>query len=351
MNLFDIRRVFPKTLVSALFVSAMAVPAMAQTVETVTFPGPVDTGITQLDADGAPILTGVLYTPEGFEDLVEDGALVEGAMPISAVVLMHGCTGIWSNRTVGKTNTDGSPDLQNHIEKWAHELAQSGRVALVVDSYTPRRPTSVPAGQNANTFDSDWQNQCANEKYGGRVNPYTTRVLDARVAYDFLSGFEQIDLGQVGLLGWSQGAQSVLVELADSYRTETFQERPVSDQRFATGVVFYPGCNTNLGFGSKVSEGFWKPYTDVRMNMGTLDGFHSMCTSRFNRATHLLGSGSDIELPYAAYSGAKHSFDGESQSWPTDVCASPATGDVCAMNDADINSFEFFEDRLDAVMP
>ncbi|HRE89768.1 MAG TPA: hypothetical protein PK095_11590, partial [Myxococcota bacterium] len=183
MNLFDSQRFFQKTLATTFFATALATvtPALAQTVETVTFAGPAATEITQLDASGQPLLSGVLYTPDGFEELVDaEGQLAQGAVPISAVVLMHGCTGIWSNRVVGATNDDGSPNLQNHIEKWARQIASTGRVALVVDSYTPRFPTTVPAGQAAATFSADWQNQCDKEKYGGRVNPYTTRVLDAR---------------------------------------------------------------------------------------------------------------------------------------------------------------------------
>lgn len=349
MTLIDPRRI-RRPLVAAAFATALAAstPVLAQTVEIVTFPGPTGTAITQLDEDDDPILSGVLYTPEGFEELVDaDRVLLPDAEPVPAVVLMHGCTGIWSNRNVGATNGDGSPNLQNHIEKWALQLASEGVVALVIDSFTPRRPDAVPANQSPTTFDSDWQNQCRNERYGGQVNPYTTRVLDARAGYAFLETFAQVDAGRVGLLGWSQGAQSVLVEMADSFRTETFQARPQSDLLFATGVVYYPGCGTDLGFGSSVSGGFWKPYGDVRMNMGALDGFNTLCTSRFNRARSLLGSGPEVPvLPYATYEGAEHSFDGVSQDWPEAICEAPASGDVCAMNDSDINSLDFLLDRL-----
>lgn len=349
MTLIDPRRI-RRPLVAAAFATALAAstPVLAQNVEIVTFPGPAGTDITQLDEDDNPILSGVLYTPEGFEELVDaDGQLLLGAEPVPAVVLMHGCTGIWSNRDITARNNDLTPNLQNQIEKWALQLRSEGVVALVIDSYTPRRPTTVPAGRTVAEFNAEWQDQCKDRPYGGEVNPYTTRVFDARAGYAFLETFAQVDAGRVGLLGWSQGAQSVLVEMADSFRTETFQARPQSDLLFATGVVYYPGCGTDLGFGSSVSGGFWKPYGDVRMNMGSLDGFNTLCTSRFNRARDLLGDGPDAPLlPYATYQGAKHSFDGVSQTWPTDICEAPATGDVCAMNDSDINSLDFLLDRL-----
>ncbi|MCC6621868.1 MAG: hypothetical protein IT385_11470 [Deltaproteobacteria bacterium] len=293
---------------------ALGASAHAQQVETVEFEGPA--GVT---------LTGVLYTPADYEATADH----------PAVVMLHGCTGIWSNRTPGATNADGTPNLQNHVEKWG----------LAVDSYTPREPETLDTTDLAAR--QAWQNQCAGEVNGGKVDPYTTRVLDARAAYDFLTTEERVDDLRVGLLGWSQGAQSALVEAADKSR-DTNALRDTDDLLFSTTVVFYPGCGTNLGFGTSVSYGWWRPYVDLRMNMGKLDGFHGMCKTRMTRANTLAASlSSPPSIEFHDYTGADHSFDAVSQDWPEARCAEASpTGDECAMFDADIESLEWFETYL-----
>lgn len=160
------------------------------TAERVTFPGH---GIE---------LSGVLYKPRGYD---QDAGSVgsERRVRFSAVVMMHGCSGIWSERVVGATNRDGSPNLQNNIEKWGIKLAESHVVALAVDSFTPRTPAGV-------TSSEEWQNQCNDNPgpYAGAVSPYTDRVHDARAAWEFLNALPLIDGTKIGLLGWSHGAQA-----------------------------------------------------------------------------------------------------------------------------------------------
>ena len=293
--------------------------ALAQDAARVTFPGP--NGVT---------LSGVRYTPAGFAQ----------ASNLSAVVMMHGCSGMWSNRDPSADNTDGTPNLQNNVEKWGLELAAQGVVALAVDSFTTRTPAGVS--------DNDWQNQCSGATYASAVDSYTTRADDARAGYDWLAGdTAHIDGASIALLGWSHGAQASLVQAAATPRTSN-TARASADMVFAATVVFYPGCGSALGFNSP-SSSYFRPYADLRLNIGDADSFYANCQTRADRAVNNYGStaGSGHEVVFAGYSGAAHSFDNFSQTWPTTVCTgSSTTGDECAMRDADIESLEFLLGRI-----
>ncbi|OJH37339.1 hypothetical protein BON30_29030 [Cystobacter ferrugineus] len=297
-------------------VSLFASSASAQSVTLVTFPGPA--GDNTLESGQ---LSGVLYRPANYST----------SNNLRAVVLMHGCSGYWSNRAVGATNSNGTPNLQNQVEKWGLQLASQGIIALAVDSFTRRRPSTVPDSESAL-----WQDQCSGKKYAGRVDSYTTRVLDAQAARAWLATDSRIDPTRIGLLGWSHGAQAAMVEAA---------EKP-TNTLFRTTVLFYPGCGSKLGFGTPDAS-TWRPHHDLRFNIGTEDDFFLECKSRATTALSTYGStpGSGHELVFVPYPDAEHSFDGESQTWPT-AATTCSTPDTCAMKGADIDSLAFLLSRL-----
>lgn len=295
---------------AALSFHAMTASA-AITISEVTFSGP-----------GGVTLNGVLYAPDGF-DMGSD---------YSAVVMMHGCSGMWSN-SIYQTYSGGNPNLQNHIDKWGIKLANEDVVALAVDSYSARTPTGVDV--------DDYQHQCSGNTYAGAVNPYTTRASDARYAYDYLtSTYSQIDDAHVGLLGWSQGAEAVMVQAADMYPTSN-TSRPSGDKVFSATVVYYPGCGLALDFTdtSSVGDSYWLPYSHFRMNIGESDSLFTNCDTRMDIAT-----AASTLVGYESYPGAGHSFDGGSQTWPTSTCGT--ADNTCAMYDSDIDSWSFFQTYL-----
>jgi dienelactone hydrolase len=311
-------RMVVSSLAAPLALAAFVTEARAEvTAQEVTFDGPDNVE-----------LSGVLYLPDGFE---------EGS-DYSAVVMLHGCSGMWSNRNPNATNGDGSPNLQNNVEKWGWKLADEGVVALAVDSFTPRTPLGVS--------DSDWQNQCSGATYAGYVNPYSTRALDARAAWDYLDAHPLIDGASIALLGWSHGAQAAMVEAAETPPNST-TPRAASDMLFAATVLFYPGCGSALGFSSP-SSSYWRPYNDLRLNIGDDDSFYANCQTRANRAINNYGStpGSGHEVIFAGYVDAAHSFDTVSQAWPASTCGAPNIGDTCAMQAADIDSLSFLLSRI-----
>lgn len=315
-------------LVALAALSFHPLSASAQTVSTVTFAGPPGTGLA------SDQLSGVLYRPANYTS--QTG--------YRAVVMLHGCGGIWSNNVPGATNSNGTPNLQNHIEKWGLKLASEGIVALAVDSYTRRRPSS--AGTEA------WQDQCnsSTNPYAGAVDPYTTRVLDAQAAWSYLASDSRISSSRIGVLGWSQGGQTAMVESAETYSNSNTVRSGTDATRFSLTVVFYPGCGPALGFGSP-SSSYWRPAHDLRMNLAKLDELYDNCNTRASTAISTYGatSGSGRQVLRISYEQANHGFDNESQTWPPSSCTWPSPdfdADTCAMRGADINSWIFFRDRL-----
>lgn len=255
----------------------------------------------------------------------------------AAIIMMHGCTGLWSDRD------PANGVAQNHIEKWGRELAAQGYVVLAVDSYTTRTPEGL-ADPLA------WQDQCSNGAYPGAVDPYTTRVDDIEAARQYLLDQYDVDADALGLLGWSQGAQSVLVAMAATPRTtNTAYSTPPA---YAAATAFYPGCGPALGYGLKLSgsDGYWRPANPMRLHMGEDDTLHGNCERRVNNAWSVYGAtpGTADALIWREYVDVGHSFDHVGGwTFPTSKCSPEELADAakrteCAMRDADVDSLDFF---------
>lgn len=277
-------------------------------------------------------LTGVLYKPSNYNS--------NSSTQYSAVVMMHGCSGIWSNRVVNATNRDGTPNLQNNVEKWGIKLAENNIIAIAVDSFTSRQPSNVQDSKA-------WQRQCAGSTYAGGVNPYTERNLDARAAWKYLTSNFAVDGKKVALLGWSHGAQATIVEAAET-TPGTNSPRDVSDHLFAGAVAFYPGCGDLLMFGNATKDvSFWRPFRPMQLHMGECDPFWENCWIRRDVAVSKYNK--SVEFPQ--YHNAMHHFDAFSQRWPESKCvfeqagceatSGPMGGDQCAMRSADISALSF----------
>lgn len=302
-----------------LFVGTM-LPLVGRpaTIHYVSFPG----------AQGDE-LVGVLYQPEA-------QVLSAGLLP--AVVLMHPCGGMWGNSQPFSVNQDGSPDLKDGIEKWALRLAAANFVVLAVDSFTGRQPPLVHPVQ--------WQNHCAGSPHVNAVSADSVRVDDARAAWYYLVANGLADAARIGLMGWSHGAVATLVESAVSGQHEN-RPRPAGDHLFAVSVAFYPWCDQRLGFGD-VDHGFYRPYRDQMLLVGTNDPFFAQCAKRaatlsVDTPEQRRGHGFSLH----AYRMAGHGFDDASRIWPTTGCnPQQATGDGCAMAAADRDAMAFLLTRL-----
>jgi len=229
---------------------------------TPAFANPTDVSFPTLQGI---TLTGKLYLP------------ARPAPFTPAVVMMHGCSGIYSY-------SDPTKGLALLYKEWGARLANAGYVALVVDSFSAR---NAP------------QNQCSNSS--GGVSEVTDRPYDAHGAAQFLktsySGW--VDPAKIALLGWSHGASSTLATLSDSMVGQL-------GKPFKAGFALYPGCGLYNAFGG-ISTSSYVPYAPMHILHGSIDPLYTSgyCDKRVNNALKL-GS---INLSMAVYLGAQHNFD------------------------------------------
>ncbi|GAB4217474.1 MAG: hypothetical protein OHK0022_59780 [Roseiflexaceae bacterium] len=240
------------------------------------------------------MITGKLYKPTG-----------SGKYP--AVVMLHGCSGIYSF-------SDPTKGVGSLFKEWGERLVNAGYVALLVDSYTPR---SAP------------QNQCGSSV----TSPVNDRTYDAYAAYHYLHAQSYIT-DSIGLLGWSAGGSSAMATMVYTASTQA---------NFRAAAIFYAGCGLNNAFDG-LAASTWKPYAHVRFFHGTADTVVSLshCQTRVNRAITLGAStatGNSVEL--TSYQGAHHSFDMAKQ-----VGNGFTTEDLDAKADADPKVMTLFSTYL-----
>ena len=237
-------------LVSCCLLSA---PAFAAPID-IAFP--TQQGIT---------LTGKLYLP------------ASPAAFVPAVVMMHGCAGIYSY-------SDPSNDLALLYKEWGERLSNAGYVALLVDSFTGRKVD---------------QNQCDNGS--GGVSEVTDRPYDAHGAWRFLTTYYSgwIDSTKIALLGWSHGASSTMSTLSNTWVNQW-------GKPFKAGFAFYPGCGLYNAYGG-ISTSTYVPYAPLYILHGSIDPLYTSgyCDKRINNAIKL-GS---TNMSMTVYPGAKHNFD------------------------------------------
>lgn len=260
-----------------------------------------------------------IYLPDGLE---------AGA---PAVIMAHGCGGMWSN-------DDPSAGAINEIERWGLELSAQGYVAIAVDSYGGRTPEGVAW--------VDFQYQCSGSTYAGDVDPYTDRVDDLDAALSFLVDVHEV--GEVALLGWSQGAQAVMVAIAETPRDANVAYG--TPPTYGAAVAYYPGCGSALGYGlSSTKDGYWRPARPMRLHQGTADSLYANCDRRADNAiaNYASGPASAHPLTWVEYAGVGHSFDNTGgHAFPTAKCsaselADPSLAKSCAQRDADVDSLAF----------
>jgi dienelactone hydrolase len=182
----------------------------------------------------------------------------DGAGPFPAVVLLHGCGGL--------TNEKGAL-LPRHAE-WAALLRDRGYVVLLPDSFGPRGVKGICKNNDA------------------KIRPTKERARDALGALDFLQSRRDVDPARIGLMGWSNGATTVLATIAASL------ERPARD--FAVAIALYPACGglQRKGYATKI------PATIL---IGEKDDW--------NPASACESLAAEAKLSIRVYPGALHDFD------------------------------------------
>lgn len=190
----------PRRILAAIIVAGalLAASGGAQAEESVSFPSH-DGDLT----GGAPTtLSGVLYRPAG------DG-------PFAAIVLMHGCGGLYER----------SGRLAPRHADWARRFHSLGYVVLHVDSFTPRGV----------------KEECTVKHRP--VQPGRERVRDAYGTLLYLQALPFVRAERVGLMGWSHGGSTVVWTVAEG---AAGRPRTLDNGDFRAAVAFYPGCRPML---------------------------------------------------------------------------------------------------------
>lgn len=205
--------------------------------ETVTFPG---AGIE---------LRAVVHRPPG-------------PGPFPAVLLLHGCGGLWAR--------NGEPTA-SHLY-WARHLRDRGFVTVLLDSFGPRGEKEI----------------CTQQVRA--VRPDRERVEDAWAALRWLVADSSVDPGRVSLLGWSNGGTTVL--------NAVLRRPPKDGPSFRAGVAFYPGCGV-------LAKRDYRPHAPVLIQAGAADDWTP--ASDCEALARAAGGPHAVEID--VYDGAHHAFD------------------------------------------
>lgn len=252
-------------------------------------------------------------TPQKVTFMNNRGLMLEGWLfkpaghdPSPAVVMMHGCLGVYSFG-------DPTQGINSLYREWGNRLVRAGYVALLIDSFTPRGTA---------------QNQCGNMNTG--LSEVSIRPYDAYAGLNYLASQWFVDANRIGLLGWSHGASATMAAMDIT----KFRKSP----HFKAAVAFYPGCDLYGAFGG-VDSSTWKPYAPFLVLHGSADVVVSTpkCRARVTTAQTL--GATNVSIAVFAY--AQHGFDAA-----RNVGGRFTQYDVDAKTIADARTMQFFDARL-----
>ena len=240
----------------------------------------------------------------------------EGPGPFPAMVLMHGCHGV---------------SRSNH--EWSRWFRDQGYVALLVDSWGPRKQDATCAPNRPNVPDL----------------PNTERFDDAVGALRWLHSRSYVDRARIGVIGWSNGGVFALA-LVNGPSLERARQRGVvlPEPGFSASVGFYPG-----GCYSLVNELVTRP---LLVLIGDADDW-TIPGPCVEMVETMRGRGAEARI--VLYPGAYHYFDVEGQARaylsevgnrnkPNECCGATVAFDAWAFADARRRVAEFFGYHLKA---
>jgi dienelactone hydrolase len=201
--------------------------------------------------DGDITLKAMVYKPEG-------------AGPFPAVVAMHDCAGL--------TNPAGR--IASKYREWALLLIHDGFIVLFPESYGSR----------------GLGNQC--NVRNRSVHPEHELVEDANASRRWLSQQPDVQADHISLLGWSNGASSVLWTVRPHRKTD---DKP----DFRSAVAFYPVCR-------RLESTAWSARIPTLILIGGADDV----TSPQDCENMVAGAkGRSARITIMVYPGALHDFD------------------------------------------
>lgn len=187
-----------------------------------------------------------------------------GRGPFPAIVLMHGCSGMYTP----------SGYVTASYRAWAELLSEDGYVAVLVDSFNPRGYRTICELQKRPILES------------------RERVEDAYAAARWLNQQPYVGAGRIGLIGWSNGGTGTLYSMRPGSKLEP---------GFRAAVAFYPGCRT-----LSVAKMPYRTYSPLLILSGEADDWTPAEPCRTLTA---IAKAEGAPLTIVTYPGAHHSFD------------------------------------------
>lgn len=196
-------------------------------------------------------------------------ATPSGKGPHPGVVMLHSCFG-------PATKSD---ELATHDSAWVNVLTKAGYVVLVADSYTPRGQGSLCQVRDR------------------PVLARAQRPWDAIGALQFLQERSDVKADRIALMGWSNGAISLLWTIRKDASAATALDGP----DFRAAVGFYPYCND---IQRQIPD--YRPRASILLQIGANDDW------TLPEPCRLLVSGTQSrggDMTIDIYDGAFHLFD------------------------------------------
>ncbi len=220
-------------------------------------------------AAGGPHTAGAANAPEPVRIARPDGAIdaflyrPDGQGPFPAVVALHGCAGL------------GKQGLAERYTDWAERLTGLGFVVLFPDSFGSRGLGSQCRVSNRS------------------VRSSRERVDDAIAARRWLQDQSFVKSDRVSLLGWSNGASTVL------YAVRPQKQADRNQPDFRSAVALYPGCRRSLATA-------WSARLPTLILIGGADDWTpaKACEQMVAGAR-----GRSAQVAITVYPGAYHGFD------------------------------------------
>lgn len=234
----------------------------------------------------------------------------DGPGPFPAVVLMHGCHGVSAS-----------------IRSWGDWFRERGYVALIVDSWTPRRIRDA----------------CD----PGPDIPSTERFDDAMGALRWLQARSYVDGRHVGIVGWSNGGVFAMAAInGPSLARARARGVALPEPGFAAAVAMYPG-----GCYSLVNERVVRP---LLLLIGDADDW-TLASECVRMVDAMRARGADVTI--VRYPGVVHYFDVvgqprvvlprvENRNKPGACCGATVGYDAAASADAHRRIEAFFAQHL-----
>ena len=193
----------------------------------------------------------------------------EGSPPRALVVLLHGCGGLFTE----------SGSLQTRFRDYLPALLDRGFGVLLIDSFTLRGRREI-----------------CTQRYSERQIKSADRANDVLEALTWSRGFDQTQGVPVVLIGWSNGATSLLEVL---HQVTVHSAWAGSGVRIDRAIAFYPGCNAVL-------KRDLVPPVPLLLMTGQLDNWTPEAPCRQWARRH------PAVVEHLSFEGAYHGFDGTS---------------------------------------